>query len=200
MQSPLCPICNNKIGFMGGHSIAGGIKICRDCRSLLRVDPLRVPYLTVAEAMELTKAGRENLEVFKTFKTTREAVAVDFRLRIDDNNGLWYVCISRKPQNPPIYKKGTLLGYRLCENGHLITSHKRGERRRDFDLPDDYDHDTLRSLRYFLEVEGRGDDGDIEMEIVNENANEVYIGGRLYKAYHQEAEGFSALLSKLVDE
>lgn len=200
MQSPLCPVCGNKLGFTGGFKIGMGVKICRSCRDLLRVDPLRMPYLTVGEAIELTKAGRENLKVFESFKTTREAAAVDFRFRIDDKKDLWYVCISKKPKNPPIYKKGTLREYRLYENGHLLVSHKKGERRRDFDLPVDYDFETLKSLRYFLDVEGREDDGEVEMELVNENANEVLIGGMLYKAYHKEAEGFSKLLSEYINE
>ncbi len=199
MQSPLCPICSRKLGFFGTAKISGGVRICRSCAELLRVDPLRLPYLTVGEAVVLAKKGRENLELFKTFKPTRQVSAVDFWLRVDDEKGLWYVCITKKPGNPPIYPKSALLGYRLLENGQMIAEHRRGRDRMRGASPDYDGYDSLRSMRFQLDIDGY-EDGPLEMELVGDSSSDIIPGSVLYRAYQSEAADFSGLMSSILDE
>ena len=181
-----CSVCGKVLrGAWNTKMIGGGI-ICRECTSLMRVDSMRIPYLTLSEAEKLVERGRINKEKIDTFSVSTEVISCDYRFRVDDEKQEWYITNSKKPLNPQIYNLSDILSYRLFENGTLVREKQRGYGTVDYSSPDYTDYTRLYSYRFLFDIRGLED--PLEIEMVNDNAKDVLPGSRLYYAYLEDAK------------
>lgn len=119
-KNTICPICDNKLGFLK-HEFAEGVRICGNCftssgmtlSELAKRGQTNIPIEEIIDRINLSKETKKEIEQFVATKNIGDAIA------FDDENKL--IMISPK-KHACIYDYNHISKFELLEDGETVTS------------------------------------------------------------------------------
>ncbi len=122
----VCPVCGRKIRGDVRIKIKDNVEICSTCGAQIEMDASLLPTMTVEDIRTHLAYREENRAKMEQFTKTKSAEVGAYRLRVDENMGLWYCSNDRRDSNPPLFAFEELRSAVYTENGERVEDIQTG--------------------------------------------------------------------------